>query len=344
MAELENAVRQLLRDAVPPDLEADPYGLIDGAARNARRTRIAHAAGGAVAAVAVAALAAVAWVGLQGPRTVPARPAPNPVTQELCRTPRPIDPPARPAADLSGESAAICPTGADVGPGWVLPGAPLTLERWVDYLRGGIASTPSAACVAGPAGPPFVVVVKRVGAERMSYRSSDLACGGREVVARYLTALGYQQADRDAAVTLGDALHCSPPKRDKPSPLLAPEKTLRAVHSPGILCSYPVFDPSSPDRLAPRDFRAVHFTAEAMAVINADLAVSTFSTHPPTECASSRRELTLRLQTPGAQIPDQEQVEFVGTCLDVLRLSGTTLWWRPSPGTRAVLTALLPAD
>jgi hypothetical protein len=36
--------------------------------------------------------------------------------------------------------------------------------------------------------------------------------------------------------------------------------------------------------------------------------------------------------------------EFVGTCLDVLRLSGNTLWWRPDASTRAVLAALLPAD
>ena len=345
MAEFENSVRQLLRDAVPPDLEADPYGLIDGAATYARRSRIARTAGGVVAAVVAAALVATAaWVGVQRSRPVPAGPAPNSVTQELCRAPRPTDPPGRPAAGLSGESAAICPTGADVGPGWVLPGAPLTMERWVDYLRAGIASTPLAACAPGAAGPPFVVVVKRVAGERVSYRSSDLACGGREVVARYLAALAYQQADHDAAGTDGYALQCSPPKPDEPIPLIAPNATLRAVHSLGILCGYPVFDPSSSDRLVSRDYRAVHLTTVAMAVINADLAGSTFSTRAPAECAPSRRELTLRLQTPGGQSPAGEQVEFVGTCLDVLRLSGSTLWWRPEASTRAVLAALLPAD
>jgi hypothetical protein len=34
----------------------------------------------------------------------------------------------------------------------------------------------------------------------------------------------------------------------------------------------------------------------------------------------------------------------VGTFLTVLRLSGNMLWWRPDARTRAILTALLPAD
>lgn len=344
MAELENSVRQLLRDAVPPDLEADPGGLIDGAATYARRSRNARTAGGTVALAVVAALVAGVWMGIQQPRPVPARPAPNPVTQELCRSPRQTAPPVLPRTDPSGESAAICPLGDAEGPGWQLPGAPLTLERWVDYLSGGIASTPSAACAPGPAGPPFLVVVKRVGAEPVSFRSSDLACSGREVVARYLAALAYEQADRDAAGVSGNAPQCSPPKLDEPLPLRTPLTTLRADHSPGILCSYPVFDPSGSDRLAPRDYQAVRLSTEAMAVVQADLAASTFSTRAPKTCPPSRRELTLRLQTPGAQIPAEEQVELVGSCLDVLRLSGNALWWQPDATTRAVLLPLLPAD
>jgi hypothetical protein len=335
-------VRQLLRDAVPFDLEADPHGLIDGAAAYARRTRAARTAAGAVAAVVAVSLIAGVWMGGRRPEPEPARPAPNPVTQELCRDPRTTAPPAQPAADLSGEAAAICPIGNESGEGWVLPGAPLTLERWVDYLRGGIASTPSTACEGRPAGPPFVVVVKRLATEPVSYRSSDLACGGREAVARYLAALAYQQADRDAAGTLGDAPHCSPPKQETLS-LTTPDTTLRAVHAPGILCSYPLFDPAGSDRLVPRDYASVHLSNDDLAVINADLARNTFSTKAPAECAPSRQHLALRLQTPGAEIPAEAQVEFVGTCLDVLRLSGNALWWRPDPSTRSVLAPLLPA-
>lgn len=343
MAESESSVRQLLRDAVPPELEADPYGLLAGAVAYAHRRRNARTVGAAVAAVVAASLVVAAWVGVQRPKPEPARPAPNPVTRELCRDPRTTAPPVNPAADLSGEVAALCPTGARGGDGWVLPGAPLTLERWVDYLRGAIASTPSTGCEGRPAGPPFVVVVKRLGTAPVSYRSSDLACGGREVVARYLAALAYQQADRDASATLGDAPHCSPPKQETMA-LVAPVATLRALHAPGILCRYPVFDPAGSDRLVPRDYTPVHLSAAELAVINADLARNTFSTNAPAECAPSRQQLTLRLQTPGAEIPAEAQVEFVGTCLDVLRLSGNQLWWRPDASTLAVLAPLLPAS
>lgn len=164
------------------------------------------------------------------------------------------------------------------------------------------------------------------------------------MLARYLAALAYQQADRDAASTYGSALHCSPPKLAIPMPLVARETTLSAKHSPGILCSYPVFDPSSGDRLVPRDHHAVPLTDEVLAVINADLATATFSTSAPSECEPSRQELTLRLRTPGATSPAGGLVEFVGTCPDVLRLSGDALWWRPKPQTLVVLTALLPTD
>jgi hypothetical protein len=106
----------------------------------------------------------------------------------------------------------------------------------------------------------------------------------------------------------------------------------------------PLFDPSSPDRLVPRDYHSVRLTAEELAAVDADLASSTFSTTAPAECAPSRHDLTLRLETVGAQIPEEGHVELVGTCLDVLRLAGNPFWWRPDASTLAVLARLLPAD
>jgi hypothetical protein len=148
----------------------------------------------------------------------------------------------------------------------------------------------------------------------------------------------------DAAATYGNALQCSPPKRDEPIPLAAPNATLRAVHSSGILCAYPTFDPTTPARLGPRAYRSASLSADAMAAINADLARATFTTRAPAPCGPSRHELTLRVETPGTHGPAGEHVEFVGTCLAVLRLSGNALWWRPEPSTPAVLAALMPAD
>ena len=203
---------------------------------------------------------------------------------------------------------------------------------------------PSSPCPAGaPAGPPFVVVVQRVDGTRTAYRSGDLAGGGREALARYLAAMAYQQADRDAATTVGYVLQCSPPKPDDVLPLPAPLVALRSTHGSGMLCAYPLFDPAGTEPLVPRDYAHVPLTPAALAAIGADLATASFETKPPPRCAASSRQLVLRLQTPGSHSADGDLVELTGECLDNLRLPGHALWWRPGPAARAALVGLLPA-
>lgn len=345
MADLDHAISQALRDAVPADLEAAPYALIEEAVRTARRTRNIRRAGAGVAALTAAALALTAvWMSFQRPS--PAVPAQDPVTSQLCRDVHPTRPPVHPVNGLRGDAAALCPIGDEQdGAGWVLPGAPITLERWVAYLHGGIASTPAASCPAGsPARPRYVVVIKQLDGTRTAYRSTDLACGGRVAVARYLAALAYQRADAQAATTSGYDLTCSPPKGEDAIAVAAPMDAVRAAHSAGLLCSYPVFDPSLPGRLQARDYHAVPLTRDQLDVVHRALMTSSFSTTSPPACTPSGREILLRLTSPGSHGPAGEVVDLRGTCPDVLRLDGYARWWRPGPEMRAVLTRLLPAD
>ena len=345
MAEFEGAVREALRTAVPADLEAEPYALIDGAARYARGARLSRLASGATAAVLLAALVATtSWIVVDRPREDPARPAPDPATSRLCRDLRPTPPPRKAPEAASGVAAALCPTAGAEGQGWDLPGASLTLERWVAYLRSGLAADATGPCpVDTLAGPPFTVVIERLDAPRIAYRSTDLSCGGREAVARYLAALAFQRADQDAARVSGYTLQCSPPK-PLTADVEAPMSQVRTSHTTGLLCLYPVFDAGSPGRLVVRDYRAVPLDAGQLATVNSELAHVTLVGEPGDSCEGSRWQLTLRVLTPGSHAADGEHVEFVGECVDALLLNGYDAWWRPSESTRSMLAGLVPAD
>jgi hypothetical protein len=232
----------------------------------------------------------------------------------------------------------------DGEPGWLLPGAALRLQRSVTYLRAGLASRPTGACPQGTAGQPFVVVVQRVDGRRTAYRSSDLACGGREAVARYLTALAYDRAAHDAAGTSGYQLECSPPDLTQVTGSVAPLDAVRAAHTSGLLCTYPVYAPHEPGLLQARDYSSHPLTAEQVSALNRALATATFTATAPARCTPSSRELLLRLTTPGAHTPAGEHVELVGGCPSVLRLNGYALWWQPRPEEQALLARLVPAD
>ena len=344
MADFDAAVREALHDAVPPDLQAQPDLLIDGAIRAAHRTRAARVAGAGLLVLATAALAFVAaWVGFQRP--APAVPAQNPLTRQLCANPSPVAPPAKASAGSTGEAAALCPAGQPTGAGWELPEAPLTLERWVGYLRQGVQSTPASPCAAGtPDGPAFTVVVRQINGARTAYRSTDLGCHGREAVARYLAALAYQRADQQAATTTGYQLNCSPPKEGQPIPLTPPTDSIRATHSTGLLCTYPVYDPSKPGRLTPRDYHATALTPAQLEVMHRALSRSTFTQTRPTSCAPSPRQIVLHLTTPGDHGPAGDHIDLTGTCVDVLQFDGYTLWWQPPPDVRTTLSRLVPND
>ena len=187
------------------------------------------------------------------------------------------------------------------------------------------------------------MVVERHDGVRTAYRSSDLACGGREVVARYLAALAYQRADQDAARVSGYDLHCSPPKLAT-ADLGAPGSQLQGARSTGLLCLYPVFDAAAPGRLVARDYRAVPLDARQLASVSSELAGTSLVKEPRERCDGSRWQLTLRLVTPGSHAEDGQHLEFVGDCAAALRLNGYDVWWQPAEGTRAMLAGLVPAD
>jgi hypothetical protein len=345
MAEFEGAVREALRTAVPSDLEAEPYALIDGAARYARGARTSRLASGATAAVLLAALVVTtSWLVLVRPPEDPARPAPDPVVSRLCRDLNPTTPPRQAVGAMGGAAAVLCPTAGPEGAGWDLPGAPLTLEKWVGYLRAGVAADAAGACpVDTPVGRPFTVVIERLDGQRTAYRSADLACGGRVAVARYLAALAYQRAAQDAANISGYTLTCSPPDVIT-SALTVAEVKFQTPRATGLLCIYPQFDPGLPGRLVARDYRAVPLDAGQLAMVNSELAGSPIVMEPGSQCRTSRWELTLRLVTPGSHAADGESLEFIGGCADVLRLNRYALWWRPSEATRSMLGGLVPTD
>ena len=120
--------------------------------------------------------------------------------------------------------------------------------------------------------------------------------------------------------------------------------TVRVAHSAGLLCTYPVFDPSKPGRLAPRDYHFKDLTPAQLALVHRALSTSTFTTTRPAFCAPSPRQLALHLTSPGDHGPAGEHVDLVGTCVAVLQFDGYALWWQPPPEVRATLTGLLPAD
>ncbi|HEY3534102.1 MAG TPA: hypothetical protein VGK60_00940 [Pedococcus sp.] len=312
--------------------------------RTARLTRAARVAGAGIVMLATAALAFVAaWTGSHRP--APAVPARDPLTRQLCARTHPVTPPARASTGLGGEAASLCPAGQPTGAGWELPGAPLTLERWVRYLREGLQSAPAAPCAVGsPGQPAFTVVVRRIDGARTAYRSTDLACNGREAVARYLAALAYQRADQQAATTTGYELNCSPPREGEAMQLTPPMESVRAAHSAGLLCVYPVFDPSQPGRLTPRDFHSVALTPGQLQLMHRALSTSTFTTTPPAPCSPSPRQVVLHLTTPGDHGPAGEHVDLVGTCTDVLQFDGYSLWWQPPQEVRSTLAGLLSAS
>lgn len=350
MSDFEDRLRESLRDAVPSNL--DTRGLAAGAERYAVRARRVRVLGAVAALALVLAVAGTtaSWFGHEQRPPAPATPSPvwsNTSTLECGANPRTTRPPSPAVTPFGDVMARLCPApgAGPAGEGWTLPAQPLRTDTWISYLRGGlVAEDPAKPCPVSAAalGPAFTVTIQRLDGQLLSYRSADLACQGRDAVARYLTAMAFERADIEASATTGNAIHCAAPKDDGAKLASGPLPGASFRRPQAVLCLYPEYAPRGSDRLVERPYQRVELTADQVAVLNEDLQGATLRTPTEPACTGSHWLLVLKMVNPGSHEPDGEEVEYRSRCSDRLYLQDHRLEWRPGQWARKLVASFIP--